>query len=471
MAESNAGGASQAPRSFARRDYLRDLERTVQARWAAAKEFESDAPAPGSAPRPKFMCTFPYPYMNGRLHLGHAFTVSKAEFSAGYQRLRGKEVLFPFAFHCTGMPIQAAANKLRREIESGAHLRVLAGGAAAEAEEVEEGGEEEAPATTTTTTEAPAAEGPAGAGAGAPEEKVKELGKFKGRKSKAVSKSGGAAMTQFEIMLKSGLSAEEIPQFVDPSHWLKYFPPLGETDLKEFGLHTDWRRSFITTDANPFYDSFIRWQFNTLRKRDKIGFGKRPTIYSPIDGQACADHDRASGEGVGPQEYTLIKIRLQSVPAEHRAAAKLAPLSDLIASGKAVYFVAATLRPETMYGQTNCYLLPEGEYGAFDVGNGKEVFICSERSAKNMSYQGLAPARGEPKCFGTFLGEDLLALPLAAPYAAFPTVYTLPLMTISMKKGTGVVTSVPSDAPDDWAAYRDLKEKPKLREKYGITDE
>jgi leucyl-tRNA synthetase len=26
--------------------------------------------------------------------------------------------------------------------------------------------------------------------------------------------------------------------------------------------------------------------------------------------QPCADHDRASGEGVGPQEYTLIKMRV-----------------------------------------------------------------------------------------------------------------------------------------------------------------
>ena len=40
-----------------------------------------------------------------------------------------------------------------------------------------------------------------------------------------------------------------------------------------------------------------------------------------------------------------------------------------------------------------------------------------------------------------------------------------------MGKGTGVVTSVPSDAPADYAALRDLKEKPKLREKYGIKDE
>jgi hypothetical protein len=30
-----------------------------------------------------------------------------------------------------------------------------------------------------------------------------------------------------------------------------------------------------------------------------------------------------------------------------------------------VYLMAATLRPETMYGQTNCWALPEGKYGAY----------------------------------------------------------------------------------------------------------
>lgn len=33
----------------------------------------------------------------------------------------------------------------------------------------------------------------------------------------------------------------------------------------------------------------------------KIKFGKRPTIYSAVDGQVCADHDRSVGEGVNPQ--------------------------------------------------------------------------------------------------------------------------------------------------------------------------
>ena len=34
-----------------------------------------------------------------------------------------------------------------------------------------------------------------------------------------------------------------------------------------------------------------------------------------------------------------------------------------------------------------------------------------------------------------------------------------------------MVTSVPSDSPDDFAALSDLKKKKPLREKYGITDE
>jgi leucyl-tRNA synthetase len=40
-----------------------------------------------------------------------------------------------------------------------------------------------------------------------------------------------------------------------------------------------------------------------------------------------------------------------------------------------------------------------------------------------------------------------------------------------MGKGTGVVTSVPSDAPDDYVALKELQDKPLWREKWGITDE
>lgn len=72
----------------------------------------------------------------------------------------------------------------------------------------------------------------------------------------------------------------------------------------------DWRRTFITTDSNPFFDQFVRWQFLKLKAGNKVMYGKRYTVFSPRDNQPCMDHDRSTGEGVGPQEYTLIKMKL-----------------------------------------------------------------------------------------------------------------------------------------------------------------
>ncbi|TVU45305.1 hypothetical protein EJB05_04788, partial [Eragrostis curvula] len=147
---------------------------------------------------------------------------------------------------------------------------------------------------------------------------------------------------------------------------------MAKEDLKAFGLSCDWRRSFITTDMNPFYDAFVQWHMRKLK-----------------DGQ---------GEGVLPQEYVLIKIEvIPPFPPKLKAL-----------EGRKVYMAAATLRPETMYGQTNCWVLPDGKYGAFEI-NDTDVFI--------------------------------------------------------------VTASVPSDSPDDFMALQDLVTKPALRAKFGVKDE
>jgi leucyl-tRNA synthetase len=58
-----------------------------------------------------------------------------------------------------------------------------------------------------------------------------------------------------------------------------------------------------------------------------------------------------------------------------------------------VYLAAATLRPETMYGQTNAWVLPDGEYGAFEI-NDEEVFVVAKRAALNLSYQNFSKVSG-----------------------------------------------------------------------------
>ena len=418
-------GATERKGTF-KVEFLKEIERTMQQQWDEEKIYEVDAPSePSATTKEKFMTTFPYPYMNGRLHLGHTFTVTKCEFAVRFQRLLGKKCLFPFGFHCTGMPIKACADKLKREMQDYGYPPVFP--AEDDSKVVQE---EEV-------------------------EVIKD--KSKGKKSKAAAKSTGAKY-QWQIMKSLGITSDaDIKKFAEADYWLEYFPPLTKQDLRALGMHIDWRRSFITTDVNPFYDSFVRWQFTRLRERNKIQFGKRYTVFSPKDGQPCMDHDRSSGEGVGPQEYVLIKMKVLELPS------KLSKLSE-----HPVYLVAATLRAETMYGQTNCWIRPDMKYIAFKTQ--QEVYVCTARAARNMSYQGFTGKDGHVEVLAELTGQDIMGVPLKAPLAVYPKIYTLPMLTIKDGKGTGVVTSVPSDSPDDYAALRDLKNKAAMREKYGIAD-
>ncbi|MBM6383972.1 MAG: leucine--tRNA ligase [Paenibacillus sp.] len=273
-------------------------------------------------------------------------------------------------------------------------------------------------------------------------------------KSKVAAKTGNVTY-QFQIMLSLGIDITEIHKFADPYYWCEFFPPQTISDMTAFGAKVDWRRSFITTDANPYYDSFVRWQMRKLREMQKIKFGERYTIYSIVDGQPCMDHDRASGEAVGPQDYTGIKMKVLewSKPAQDA----LAQYTDAL-KGKTVYLVAATLRPETMYGQTNCFVGPDLKYGIYQV-NDTEAFLCTERAARNMSQQKIF-ASTEIIKLADIKGSPIVGTKIHAPMSVYPSVYVLPMETVLATKGTGVVTSVPSDSPDDFATLSDLKKKP-----------
>ncbi|KAL4791213.1 hypothetical protein BDV19DRAFT_314022 [Aspergillus venezuelensis] len=437
-----------------KRDTLIAIEKKYQAQWKENKVFEVDAPTLSEVPagsmtpeelrekHPKFFGTMAYPYMNGTLHAGHSFTASKVEFMAATARMEGKRALFPLGFHCTGMPIKACADKLADEVKKfGQNF---------------EGYKDEDEET---------------AAVAAPTQEVKgeQQEKFSGKKSKAAAKTVKMKY-QFQIMLAIGIPIEEIHKFADALYWLQHFPPLAIRDLDSLGAGIDWRRQFVTTDANPYYDAFVRWQMNRLYELGKIQYGNRYTVYSPKDGQPCMDHDRTEGEGIGPQEYTAMKLKVK----------EWAPQIAELVKGKIeddanVYFIPATLRPETMYGQNCCFLGPKIEYGIFKVKE-KEYYICTKRGAWNMAFQGtFFDSEHFPKT------QDQLPTVLTAPGSAFvgtlinaplsfhkQGVRILPMEGVSATKGTGVVTCVPSDSPDDYATLLDLAKK---SEYYGIQKE
>ena len=335
------------------------LQKKWQKKWEEAKLFESEP----KEDQEKYFVNCPYPYMNGYLHLGHAFTYLRADMVSRYQRMKNKNVLFPFAFHCTGTPIVAAAQR------------------------------------------------------------VKE-----GEK------------TQIKALKQMGLSDSLIKKFSKPEEWTNHFPGKAIKDLKEFGASVDWRRSFITTSLNPSYDHFIRWQFNQLLAKEYLIKGTFPVVWCPKRETVVGDHDRVSGEGETPQEYTLLKFK-----------------------GEEYFLVAATLRPETVFGQTNIWVDGEGTYVKAKVG--EEIWVMSQKMPQKLRLQG-----HEVEELGAIEGRSLVGQRYVAPQIN-REVLVLPSKFCDAAIGSGIVTSVPSDSPDDYQGLVDLQNSSSDCESWGLDFE
>ena len=79
-------------------------------KWEQAGIFEAD-PDPS---KEKFFINVAYPYPNSPQHIGHARTYTITDVHARYLRMRGYNVLFPMAFHYTGTPILAMAERIAK---------------------------------------------------------------------------------------------------------------------------------------------------------------------------------------------------------------------------------------------------------------------------------------------------------------------------------------------------------------------
>jgi len=191
------------------------------------KSLHADAPTPdhlaGPSPTeikekyPKWFGNFPYPYMNGSLHLGHAFTISKIEFGAGYQRLSGKRVLFPRGFRCTSVPIKIHTCLQPRVFSHSLYASRTC---------------QHRPLPTRSSVKWKCLERTLKVSARKKTDRWLPLPQKAppwARQPKGKLQAGSTY--RFQIMESTGVPRSEAKKFADPHYWLEHFPPIAIVSL------------------------------------------------------------------------------------------------------------------------------------------------------------------------------------------------------------------------------------------------
>ena len=89
-------------------DKILEIESKWAERWVIDKIYAGDMREGVD----KIFITFPYAYMNGSLHLGHAFSSGRLDVLARYYRMKGYNVLYPWAWHWTGEAVFGTIHRL-----------------------------------------------------------------------------------------------------------------------------------------------------------------------------------------------------------------------------------------------------------------------------------------------------------------------------------------------------------------------
>jgi leucyl-tRNA synthetase len=243
---------------------------------------------------------------------------------------------------------------------------------------------------------------------------------------------------QKRILRQSGVKDEELDKFTDPLHISNYYKVLAKRDFSRLGHSIDWRREFVTTTLCPQFSRFIEWQYETLHKLGYVDKGTHPVIWCGHCQSPTGDHDRLVGEKVSPIEFTLIKFRFREG-----------------------YLIAATLRPETIFGVTNMWIHPTGDYVEAKVND--EIWFISQPTVIKLQDQ-----LYDVEVIRQFKGIEIIGDTCHAPIRD-EEIKILPATFVAIDHTTGVVMSVPSHAPFDYIALKDLKENPEMLAKYDLS--
>lgn len=236
-----------------------------------------------------------------------------------------------------------------------------------------------------------------------------------------------------------GVPEELLDKFTDPAFVTKYYTEENRETIKAMGLSIDWRREFYTTDLHPYYSKFIEWQYVTLRDRGYIAKGRHPVVWCPRCESPTGDHDRLVGEGVSPEEYTLVYFRLDDA-----------------------YLAAATLRPETIFGVTNLWINPNHRYLLIEI-YGKKLIVSRQASFK------LENQMGGVNVLREISADELVGKFVEAPLTG-RRVPILPADLVDPNFGSGVVYSVPAHAPYDYAGIIALRNNMERITRYGLEE-
>ena len=246
-----------------------------------------------------------------------------------------------------------------------------------------------------------------------------------------------------EILRSNGVEDDKLASLSNPNEVIKFFNEIYINDYwKRFGFMSDWRR--FTCTIWPDYSKFIEWQ---MRKLMAAGLLIQKPYYAP----ACVEHgpvaidasetDISKGGNAETLEYTLLKFDFED--------------------GRKL--VAATLRPETVFGLTNFWLNPEVEYVDVDVDG--ETWVMSRPAAEKLKFQ-----KDKVLVRGAANGASLMGKRCKAPYTG-KMIPIFPSVLCDPNVGSGLVMSVPSDAPVDWIGLLELKRDKQTRERYRISEQ